>query len=78
MEVGVIACSLEGSDSAQVNLHLSSLCLLHHTLYALYDLACHGLAAAALGSADVVDALKDNHLLNAALSQDVSVESFFG
>ena len=78
MEMTVISCTLEGSDGAQINLHLPSFRLLHHSLDALDDLSCYGFAAAAPGCTDVVDSLEDDHLLDATLHQDVSVETFLG
>ena len=78
VEVGIISRTLEGSNGAQINLHLPCLRLLHHSLYALDDLPGYGFAAAASGCTDVVDSLEDHHLLDAALHQDVSVETFLG
>ena len=78
VEVGIISRTLEGSNGAQINLHLPCLRLLHHSLDALDDLPGYGFAAAASGCTDVVDSLEDHHLLDAALHQDVSVETFLG
>ena len=78
MEMTVIAGALERRDGAQVNLLLLGFRLPYHSLYTFDNLACHRLAVAALGCSDVVDAFKDNHLLYAALHQDVAVEAFLG
>ena len=78
VEVAVVAGTLERRDGAQVNFHLPGLRLLHHSLYALYNLAGYRFAVAALGSTYVVDAFKNNYLLYAALHQNVSVEAFLG
>ena len=78
MEMTVISCALERGDGSQINLHLPCLRLLHHSLDALDNLSGYGFAAAASGCTDVVDSLEDHHLLDAALHQDVSVETFFG
>ena len=78
MEMTVIAGALERRDGAQVNLHLPGFRLPYHSLYTFDNLACHRFAVAALGCSDVVDAFKDNHLLYAALHQDVAVEAFLG
>ena len=78
MEVAVVAGTLERRDGAQINFHPPGFRLLHHSLYALYNLAGYRLAVAALGSTYVVDAFKDNYLLYAALHQNVSVEAFLG
>ena len=45
---------------------------------ALDDLPGYGFAAAAPSCTDVVDSLENHHLLDAALHQDVSVETFLG
>ena len=78
VEVGIISCALEWGDSAEINFHLPGFCLLHHSLYALNNLACHRFAASASGCTDVVDAFKDNHLLHAVLHQDIPVEALLG
>ena len=78
VEVGIISCALEWGDGSQINFHLPGLRLLHHSLDALDDLPGYGFAAAASGCTDVVDSLEDHHLLDAALHQDVSVETFLG
>ena len=78
VEVGIISCALERGDGSQINLHFPCLRLLYHSLDALDDLSGYGFAAAAPGCTDVVDSLEDHHLLDAALHQDVSVETFLG
>ena len=78
VEVGIISCALERGDGSQINLHFPCLRLLYHSLDALDDLPGYGFAAAAPGCTDVVDSLEDHHLLDAALHQDVSVETFLG
>ena len=78
MEMTVIAGAPERRDGSQINLHLAGFRLPHHSLYALDKLACHRFAVAALGCSDIVDAFKDNHLLHAALHQNVTVEAFLG
>ena len=78
VEVGIISRALEWGDGSQIYFHLPDLRLLHHPLYALNDLSCHGFAAAASGCTDVVDAFKDNHLLHAVLHQDIPVETLLG
>ena len=78
VEVGIISCALERGDGAEINLHLPGFRLLHHSLYALDDLSCHGFAVSASGCTDVVDAFKDNHLLHAVLHQDIPVEALLG
>ena len=78
MEMTVIAGTLERRDGAQVNLLLLGFRLPYHSLYTFDNLACHRFAVAALGCSDVVDAFEDNHLLYAALHQDVTVEAFLG
>ena len=78
VEVGIISCALEWGDGSQIYFHLSGFCLLHHSLYALDNLACHRFAVSASGCTDVVDAFKDNHLLHAVLHQDIPVEALLG
>ena len=78
VEVGIISCALEWGDGAEINFHLPGFRLLHHSLYALNNLACHRFAVSASGSTDVVDAFKDNHLLHAVLHQDIPVEALLG
>lgn len=78
VEVGIISCAFERGDGSQINLHLPCFRLLHHSLYALNNLACHRFAASAFGCTDVVDAFKDNHLLHAVLHQDIPVEALLG
>ena len=78
VEVGIISCALEWGDGAEINFHLPGFRLLHHSLYALNNLACHRFAVSASGCTDVVDAFKDNHLLHAVLHQDIPVEALLG
>ena len=78
VEVGIISCALERGDGAEINFHLPGFRLLHHSLYALNNLACHRFTVSASGCTDVVDAFKDNHLLHAVLHQDIPVEALFG
>ena len=78
VEVGIISCALERGDGAEINFHLPGFRLLHHSLYALNNLACHRFAVSASGCTDVVDAFKDNHLLHAVLHQDIPVEALLG
>ena len=78
VEVGIISCALERGDGAEINFHLPGFRLLHHSLYALNNLACHRFAVSVPGCTDVVDAFKDNHLLHAVLHQDIPVEALLG
>ena len=78
VEVGIISCALEWGDGAEINFHLPGFRLLHHSLYALNNLACHRFAVSVSGCTDVVDAFKDNHLLHAVLHQDIPVEALLG
>ena len=78
VEVGIISCALEWGDGAEINFHFPGFRLLHHSLYALNNLACHRFAVSASGCTDVVDAFKDNHLLHAVLHQDIPVEALLG
>ena len=78
MEMTVVSGTLEWGDGAQINLHLPGFRLPYHSLNAFDKQACHRLAVAALGCTDIVDAFEDNHLLYAALHQDVTVEALLG
>ena len=78
MEMTVVSGTLEWGDGAQINLHLPGLRLPYHSLNAFDKQACHRLAVAALGCTDIVHAFEDNHLLYAALHQNVTVEAFLG
>ena len=78
VEVGIISCALEWGDGAEINFYLPGFRLLHHSLYALNNLACHRFAVSVPGCTDVVDAFKDNHLLHAVLHQDIPVEALLG
>ena len=76
-EAVVVEALAEGSDSGEIDLQATGMCLGHHLLETFNQFLCH-LLTTALAASDIVDALEDDQRGDPLLTEDVAVEPLQG